>query len=70
MRLTYAAASMSIVCALLHCARHRRLLPVHSDLFGGFSVQCLSKLFLKEFTILLLTISLGRAFQVVVILVG
>ena len=33
---------------------------------GGFSAQCLSKLFLKEFTVLLLTTSLGRAFQVVV----
>ena len=38
--------------------------------FGGFSAQCLSKLFLKEFTVLLLTTSLGRAFQVVVILIG
>ena len=38
--------------------------------FGGFSAQCLSKLFLKEFTVLLLTTSLGRAFQVVVMLIG
>ena len=38
--------------------------------FGGFSAQCLSKLFLKEFTVLLLTTSLGRAFQVVVVLIG
>ena len=38
--------------------------------FGGFSAQCLSKLFLKEFTVLLLTTSLGRGFQVVVILIG
>ena len=37
--------------------------------FGGFSFQCLSKLFLKEFTVLLHTTSLGRAFQVVVILI-
>ena len=36
----------------------------------GFSAQCVSKLFLKEFTVLLLTASLGRAFQVVVILIG
>ena len=36
---------------------------------GGFSAQCLSKLFLKKFTVLLLTISLGTAFQVVVILI-
>ena len=38
--------------------------------FGGFSAQCLSKLFLKEFTVLLLTTSFGRAFQVVVLLTG
>ena len=38
--------------------------------FGGFYAQCLSKLFLKEFAVLLLTTSLGRAFQVVVILIG
>ena len=38
--------------------------------FGGFSAQCLSKLFLKEFTVLLLTTSLGRALKVVVILIG
>ena len=38
--------------------------------FGGFSAQCLSKLFLKEFTVLLVTTSFGRAFQVVVILIG
>ena len=37
--------------------------------YGGFSAQCLSKLFLKEFTVLLVTTSFGRAFQVVVILV-
>ena len=33
--------------------------------FGGFSAQCLSKLFLKEFTVLLVITSFGRAFQVV-----
>ena len=38
--------------------------------FAGLSAQCLSKLFLKEFTVLLLTTSLGRAFQVVVILIS
>ena len=38
--------------------------------FGGFSAQCLSKLFLKEFTVLLSTTSFGRAFQVVVILIA
>ena len=38
--------------------------------FAGFSAQCLSKLFLKEFTVLLVTTSFGRAFQVVVILIG
>ena len=38
--------------------------------FGGFSAQCLSKLFLKEFTVLLITTSLDRAIQVVVILIG
>ena len=38
--------------------------------FGEFSAECLSKLFLKEFTVLLVTISFGRAFQVVVILIG
>ena len=38
--------------------------------FGGFSAQCLSKLFLKKFTVRLLTTSSGRAFQVVVILIG
>ena len=38
--------------------------------FGGFSAQCLSKLFLKEFTALLVTTSFGRAFQVAVILIG
>ena len=38
--------------------------------FGGFSAQSLSKLFLKEFTVLLLTTSLGRAFQVEDILIG
>ena len=38
--------------------------------FGGFSAQCLSKLFLKEFTVLLLTISCDTAFLVVVILIG
>ena len=38
--------------------------------FGGFSAQCLSKMFLKEFTVLLLTTSLGKAFQVVVISIG
>ena len=37
--------------------------------FGGFSAQCLSKLFLKEFTVLLLATSLGREFQVVDILI-
>ena len=31
--------------------------------FGGFSAQCLSKLFLKEVTVLMLTTSLGRAFH-------
>ena len=36
-------------------------------IFGGFSAWCLSKLFLKEFTVLLLTTSLGRAFQVVIL---
>ena len=39
-------------------------------IFGGFSAQCLSKIFLKEFTLLLLTTLFGRAFQVVVILIG
>ena len=38
--------------------------------FGGFSAQCLSKLFLIEFTVLLLTTSLIIAVQVVVILIG
>ena len=39
--------------------------------FGEFSAKCLSKLFLKEFTtVLLVTTSFGRAFQVVVILIG
>ena len=38
--------------------------------FGGFSGHCLSKLFMKEFTVLLLTTSLGSAFQVVAILIG
>ena len=38
--------------------------------FGGFSAQCLSKLFLKEFTILLVTTSFGKAFLVGVILIG
>ena len=38
--------------------------------FGGFSAQCLSKLFLKEFTALLVTTSFGMAFHVVVILIG
>ena len=38
--------------------------------FGGFSAQCLSKLFLKEFTVLLLTTSLGRTFHVEIILIG
>ena len=38
--------------------------------FRGFSAQWLSKLFLKEFTVLLITISFGSAFQVVVILIG
>ena len=42
------------------------MLPINSDIWG-FSAQCLSKLFLKEFTVLLLTTSLGREFQVVVI---
>ena len=37
--------------------------------FDGFSAHCLSKLFLKKFTVLLLKTSLGRAFQVVVILI-
>ena len=36
----------------------------------GFSSQCWSRRFLDVFTILLLTMSLGRAFQVVVILMG
>ena len=35
-----------------------------------FSVRCLSKVFLKEFTVPHLTISFSRAFQVVVILIG
>ena len=35
----------------------------------GFSAHCLSKLFLKEFTVQLVTTSFGRAFQVVVILI-
>ena len=38
--------------------------------FRGFSAQCLSKMFLKEFTVLLLTTSFGRAFQVVIIRIG
>ena len=33
--------------------------------FWGFSAQCLSKLFFKEFTVLLLATSFGKAFQVV-----
>ena len=33
--------------------------------FGGFSAQCLSKLFLKEFTVLLVTTSFGKAFYLV-----
>ena len=57
------------VCAPLNCARHRWLLPVNSDIWG-FSPQCLSKLFLKEFTVLLLTTNLGGAFLVEVILIG
>ena len=36
--------------------------------FWGFSAQCLSKLFLKEFTVLLVTTSFGRVFQVVVMI--
>ena len=44
------------------------MLPVNSDIWGIFA-QCLSKPFLKEFTVLLLTTSLGRQFQVVVILI-
>ena len=35
--------------------------------FGKFSAEWLSKLFLKQFTVLLVTTSFGRAFQVVVI---
>ena len=38
--------------------------------FGGFSAQCFSKLFVKEFTVLLLTTALGREFQVDIILIG
>ena len=38
--------------------------------FGRFSGQCLSKLFFKELSVLMLTTSLLRAFQVVVILIG
>ena len=38
--------------------------------FGGFSAQCLSKLFLKEFAVLLVTTSFGKEFQVLVILIG
>ena len=37
--------------------------------FGGFSAQCLSKLLLKEFTVLLLTTISSKAFQVDVILI-
>ena len=36
--------------------------------FGGFFVQCLSKLFLKEFTVLMVTTSFGRAFHVIVVI--
>ena len=52
-----------IVHSIVDCYQLTRI-------FGGFSAQCFSKLFLKEFTVLLLTTSLGRAFQVVVILIG
>ena len=38
--------------------------------FGEFSAQCLSKLFLKEFTVVLVATSFGRAFQVGAILIG
>ena len=38
--------------------------------FGGFSAQYLSKLFLKEFTVLLVTTLLGRALYVVVNSIG
>ena len=38
--------------------------------FGGFSAQCFCKLFLKKFTVLLVTTSFDRAFWVVVILIG
>ena len=36
----------------------------------GFFALCLSKLFLIKFILLLVTTSLGRAFQVFVILIG
>ena len=42
---------------------------VNSDIWGMFC-QCLSRLFLKEFTVLQLTTLLVSAFQVVVILIG
>ena len=38
--------------------------------FGDFLLQCLSKLFLKEFAVLVVTTSFGRAFQVVVSLIA
>ena len=57
------------VCAHLNCAQHWWLLPFIRTL-GKFSAQCLSKLYLKELIVLLLTTSFGRAFQVVVILIG
>ena len=54
------------LCTLEVCRTSKPFLPT----FGGFSAQCLSKLFLKELTVLLLTTSLGRAFPVEVILIG
>ena len=56
------------VCVPFNCARHQWWLPVNSDICGIFCLV-LFKLFLKEFTDLLLTTSLGRALQVVVILI-
>ena len=64
------------ICCIMSCGNKNvsNCFKIVSNCFNsdiwGFSAQCLSKLFLKEFTVRLVTTSFGSAFQVVVILIG
>ena len=58
------------LCTLELCTASMIAYQLTIGTFGGISVQFLSKLFLKDFTVVMLTTSFGRAYQVVVIVIG